>query len=130
MIKKPTLKTAIIVMSVTMVILYAFGCRLVFGSVRHIATDAQAIYGGEPVPALITLVQDEEAPFEKRNSAIWALGQIGDERARPALKGLYTNETQAAPYDSTSYIVQHLVEKAVKQTDRFSAMRWMYRWLN
>jgi hypothetical protein len=114
----------------TIFLLYGIGCRLIYQGVREYSREAQESYSGAPVPALIALISDESAPYEKRNSAIWALGQIGDKRALPALQALNTSEVQTSPYDSTSYIVQYSVEKAIKQLNGISGTRWMYRWLD
>ncbi len=125
--KKPRFSTAISIMVITTLVIYALGCRMIYSSVKKYADEARAIYGGETVPALIALLEDESAPFEKRNSAIWALGQIGDKRALPVLKKYDTDEQQKPPYDSTKYIVQYSVEKAIRQLNEISVTRWMYR---
>lgn len=129
MIKKPKLEVAIIITCITVFVLYGAGARLIFNGVQQYANDAQANYGGDSVGALIALVEDESASFEKRNSAIWALGQLGSDRALPTLRKLDTDEVQKTPYDSTAYIVQYSVEKAIKQINGFSMVRWMYRFL-
>lgn len=129
MLKKPKLETALWIMIITVFVLYGIGARLIFTGVQRSAQEAQEIYGGDHVGALIALVEDESASFEKRNSAIWALGQIGSERALPTLRELDTNEVQQPPYDSTQYILQYSVEKSIKQINTFSITRWMYRFL-
>lgn len=129
MFKKPTIETAIRIMFITVIVLYSIGARMIFTGVQRCAVDAQEIYGGDAVGALIALVEDEQAPFEKRNSAVWALGQLGSKRALPALQKLDTNEIQKPPYDSTASIVQYGVEKAIRQINGFSTTRWMYRFL-
>lgn len=129
MIGLPKPRTAIIIMVLTVLGLYGYGSRLIFSTVRTVALEAQATYSGDPVVALIALVEDETAPFDKRNSAIWALGQIGDKQALPVLQELDTHEVQSAPYDSTAYIVQYSLDKALKQMNGISLTRWMYRWL-
>ena len=126
----PKLRTALFIMVATVLVLYGYGCHLIFSGVQKITREAQANYTGEPVLALVALVEDESAPFENRNSAIWALGQIGDERALPVLEKLDIAEVQHPPYDSTAYIVQYSVEKALKQSNGFTVTRWMYRWLD
>ncbi|QBG48047.1 HEAT repeat domain-containing protein [Verrucomicrobia bacterium S94] len=95
--KKPKLETAIWIMFITMIILYIIGARMIFTGVQRYANEAKAEYGGDHVGALIALVEDESASFEKRNSAIWALGQIGSERALPTLRELDTDEVQLPP---------------------------------
>lgn len=129
MIKKPTLETAIIITIITVLVLYGAGARLIYNGVKQYASEARSVYGGDAVGALIALVEDNDASFEKRNSAIWALGQLGSDRALPVLTRLDTNEIQEPPYDATAYIVQYSVEKAIKQINRLSLTRWMYRGL-
>lgn len=51
---------------------------------------AMGEYAGDCVEALAALLQDEGRGYRVRNDAIWALGQLGDSRALPALAGLYT----------------------------------------
>jgi hypothetical protein len=126
----PKLKTAMIIMAFTILGLYGFGCRMIFNGVQQYVRSAKVAYDGDSVSALIALVEDEHAPFELRNGAIWALGQIGDQRALPALQALNTSEVQKPPYDSRSYIVQYSVDKAIKQINGISVTRWMYRWLD
>lgn len=130
MIAIPKLKTANFILMVTLLVLYGYGSHLIFSGVQKITREAQANYAGDPVISLVALVEDEQALFENRNSAIWALGQIGDKRALPVLEKLDTDEEQHPPYDSTSYIVQYSVEKALKQINGFTVTRWMYRWLD
>ena len=129
MISNRKLEIAIIISCITVFVLYGAGARLIFTGVQQYTHQAQAAYGGDAAGALIALVEDENASFEARNSAIWALGQLGDERALPALTQLDTDEEQSAPYDSTAYIVQYSLDKAIKQIGRFSTVRWMYRFL-
>lgn len=127
--RKPRIETALWIMFITMLVLYGLGAKLVFSGVQRYADEAQETYGGDHVGALIALVEDEDASFEKRNGAIWALGQIGSERALPTLQKLDTDEVQEPPYDSTKYILQYSVEKSIKQINSLSITRWMYRFL-
>ena len=110
----------------TIILSYGIGCRMIYSNVEKFAHEAQAAYGGDPIPALITMAGDESAGYEERNRAVWALGQIGDKRALTVLHSLHTHEIQHPPYDATSYIVQHSVEKAIRQINGFTVTRWMY----
>jgi len=114
----------------TVLVMYGVGCRMIFSGVQRYSRDAQASYGGAPVEALIALARDQQAVFEQRNNAIWALGQIGDPRALPVLKQLETGVIQHPPYDPESYIVQYSVKKAIRQINGFTVTRWMYCWLD
>jgi len=57
-------------------------------------------------------VGDETNSLEERNTAVWALGQIGDKKALEVLKKSYTGE----PCDHTKYLCQHELEKATGLT--------------
>ena len=111
----------------TILVLYGVGCGMIYRGVRHAVRSAQFTYGGDPVSALIAQLEDETASYEDRNNAIWALGQIGDKRALPVLYRLRTGEKQKITYDSTAYIVQYSVKKAIKQINGFTLTKWMYR---
>ena len=65
------------------------------------------------VEALIGVLEDESNPYGMRNSAIWALGQLGDRRALPVLENLYTGDIpEREPWDGT--LSQHELSKAIK----------------
>lgn len=70
-------------------------------------------YGGDCVEALIHIVQDVDMPYSTRNNGIWALGQLGDNRALPILQEMYTgNIPEREPYDDG--ISQYELKKAIK----------------
>jgi hypothetical protein len=54
---------------------------IIGSSVKIKCAIAQKTYGGDCVVALITMLGDTKQDFRSRNSAIWALGQLGDRRA-------------------------------------------------
>ena len=61
-------------------------------SVKEKCRLAQSKYGGDCAQALISYLDDETNSFEKRNDAVWALGQLGDERAMPVLEKYYSGD--------------------------------------
>ena len=67
-------------------------CNLIGFDVSQRCQIAQDRYEGDCVEALISYLDDENNSYQSRNSAIWALGQLGDERALPALKNLFTGD--------------------------------------
>lgn len=108
----------------------AYSLRGIFVDVSDMCEAATSRYGGDNVEALMALIESENSSTREKNAAIWALGQIGDQRALPLLQRVDTDEIQAKPYNSDQYIVQYRVEKAIRQIQsRFSLTRWMYRWL-
>ena len=120
--------TAATVVCIVLGILLAISMYQIFSSVRNVCGSATARYPGDNVEALIALVESQDASFREKNQAIWALGQIGDERALPLLRKLDTDDSQSRPYDADSYIVEYSVEKAIGQIESgFTLTRWMYR---
>ena len=87
---------------------------LVIGDgVRQNCIRAQNIYGGDCVEALTSHLDDENNPYGERNSAIWALGQLGDSRALPVLGKYYTGDIpDREPWNGT--ISQYELKKAIK----------------
>lgn len=68
-----------------------FAASLQIGEdVRKQCDVARQIYGGDCVEGLIETLHDETQSFKTRNSAVWALGQMGDSRALPELQKYYT----------------------------------------
>ena len=62
---------------------------------------AQGRYKGDCVEALIQVVDNNTNSFRDRNYAIWALGQIGDHRAKTILEKYYTGKIPPRePYDA------------------------------
>lgn len=79
------------------------------------------------VEALIATLDDENQGFRKRNHAIWALGQFGDDRALLVLKKYYTgNIPDREPLDEV--ISQYELKKAVDLTSGVTNIAaWMWR---
>lgn len=74
---------------------------------------AQGRYGGDCVEALIAHLEDEGNPYGERNSAIWALGQLGDPRALPVLEKYFTGNIPNRE-SWNGVISQYELKKAIK----------------
>ncbi|MFH1426331.1 MAG: HEAT repeat domain-containing protein [Candidatus Kerfeldbacteria bacterium] len=93
-------------------LLFLSGSLIIGNSVQEQCRDAQERYDGDCVEALIQLLDDEDNSYADRNHVIWALGQLGDERALPMLEKYYTGEIpEREPYDAG--ISQYELKKAV-----------------
>lgn len=83
--------------------------------VKERCQTAQSQYGGECVDALMEQLADTSTEYNK-NDAIWALGQLGDEKALPLLEKYIADQTTS----STEYgiwnkgISQYELRKATK----------------
>ena len=74
---------------------------------------AQGRYEGDCVEALIQVLDNKENSFTERNQAIWALGQMGDKRAKGVLEKYYTGEIpEREPYNEG--LSQYEMQKALK----------------
>ncbi len=80
---------------VIVLVLFVFilGLNFIGYGVKEQCKIAQDRHDGDCVEALMQCVDDEDNGYYSRNSAIWALGQLGDERALPILKKYYTGYT-------------------------------------
>ncbi|MDD4026597.1 MAG: HEAT repeat domain-containing protein [Candidatus Shapirobacteria bacterium] len=77
---------------------------------------------------MISLLEDENRGFRARNSAIWALGQLGNPNSLPTLQKFYTgNIPDREPLDKT--ISQYELKKAINLTSggkNITAIFWRY----
>jgi hypothetical protein len=63
----------------------------VVGSGVRAARDAALeVHAGDSVVALIAFVETPTHTLQRRNRAVWALGQLGDSRALPVLEKHFT----------------------------------------
>lgn len=94
---------------------FVIGVTWIGFDVKTQCTVARSDYSGDCVEALISLVQDEGRGYRNRNTAIWALGQLGDSRAHAPLQSLYTGIIPPhEPLDAG--ISQYELRKAVDLT--------------
>ena len=77
--------------------------------VRSITAEVMRAHEGDRVEALITYVDEPTHSLKERNRAVWALGQLGDQRALPVLEKYRTGQ----PCDHTSTLCQRELAKAV-----------------
>ena len=87
-------------------------------------------YPGDKVEALMMFVDSEEYGYRAdryraNNHAIWALGQLGDKRALPFLKGLLTGE----PCDHETNLCQGEIQEAIHilERDQFNLPKFLWR---
>ncbi|MDD3532359.1 MAG: HEAT repeat domain-containing protein [Candidatus Shapirobacteria bacterium] len=116
-----------------LVLFFVIGASWIGYEVKSQCRNAQRDYGdglsadeADCVDALVSLLKDESRGFRARNSAIWALGQLGDARALPVLKSFYTgNIPDREPLDKM--ISQYELKKAINLTSggiNIAALIW------
>lgn len=88
------------------------GLGLLIGhGVDQAVEHARRAEGEDPVEALTRVALSDGYPLEKRNRAIWALGQLGDPAALPALESLATG----GDCEHTREVCQKEVRKALQR---------------
>ena len=98
-------------------LIYMLIATIIGYSMSGRCTMAQAKYEGNCTEALEQYLDDDKNTYETRNQAIWALGQIGDERSREVLKKYYTDYDEGKKYDIKSELSQYEIYKALGYLD-------------
>lgn len=78
---------------------------------------AQQEFAGDCVEALMKLIEDETVGYGEKNSAIWALGQLGDERALLFLQEYYNSYDSNNQTKRNEALSQYELHKAIKLLD-------------
>ena len=105
-------------------IAYLMACWSIRSSVKEIGAEATQEFRGDRIEALMSYVNSENHSLRQRNRAVWALGQIGDERALPVLEKWYTG----GPCDHDNSLCQRELQRAVKGCKgAFNATAWLPR---
>lgn len=111
------------------ILFFVTTCVWIGFDVKRQCRDATSEYKQEKcVDALILLLNDEGRGYAARNSAIWALGQLGDSKALPVLESYYTgNIPDREPINEV--ISQYELKKAINLASggtNLTAVFWRY----
>ena len=127
---KRILDCAVLLGFITLFIFYGITCWVIFSEVKSICEMAQPQFDGDKVDATIALLQSEKISFVQKNKAVYALGQIGDKKALPALHSQVTGIPCEKPCPKHKYVCQYNLQTAIRGcSGKFSLTRWMYRFL-
>ena len=89
-----------------------YGLRFwVYADVADAGREAQIMFPGDRVDALIARLESDETTVEEKNRAVWALGQMRAARAVPVLEPLATDDSQ--PCDHSRQVCQYELKKAL-----------------
>jgi len=112
---------------VVVIILFSLWVELHLKKMCEMATKK---YPGDKVEALMMSVETKEYGYnahryKANNHIFWALGQLGDKRALPFLKGLLTGE----PCDHETNLCQGEIQKAIHilERDQFNLPKFLWR---
>ncbi|UCC98642.1 MAG: HEAT repeat domain-containing protein [Phycisphaerales bacterium] len=107
-----------------LLVVYFWACFSIRSSVKQISAEATEAYPGDRIEALMKYAGSENHSLRQRNRAVWALGQIGDERALPALRQWYVG----GPCDHDNSLCQRELQTAIKGCEgSFNATAWLPR---
>ena len=99
---------------------------LIIGSyLRSVSRKAQSQFPGKRVEALIALAQCQSCDRRDRNNAVWALGQLDDQRALPVLESCYAgNDGELLDRETLQIALRHLRHLDWNRSEAF-LWRWM-----
>ena len=105
-------------------------CLWIEVHLKDVCTMATQKYPGDKVEALMKFVETEETSYSAdlyraNNHAFWALGQLGDKRALPFLKGLVTSEA----CNHSTNLCQGEIKEAIHklESDQFNLPKYLWR---
>lgn len=123
-IYRPKMLKTLFTIIVVVFFLFIFSMISIRSSVKIACFEAINIFEGDCVEALIQITQSDNHDYEQRNHAIWALGQLADDRALPFLEELLKESTEDGCYSGGICRIE--VEKAIKWCSEGNITSWMY----
>ena len=122
-------KGTLTVLIASAIMIFVF-CLWIEVHLKDVCTMATKKYPGDKVEALMKVVETSETGYSAdlyraNNHAFWALGQLGDKRALPFLKGLETGEK----CEHNTNICQGEIKKAIAmlESDQFNLPKYLWR---
>ncbi len=107
--------------------MFVITCTWIGYDVKNKCQEASKKYGGDCVEGLIKTLNVEKNDFRTRNSAIWALGEMGDSRAVSTLEKYYTGDIPKRE-SLDKAISQYELSKALKLTHGgFNITKFVWR---
>jgi len=93
-----------------LLILFVMVSWSIRSSVKSICAEVTQEHAGDRIEALMAYVNSDDHTLRERNHAVWALGQIGDERALPVLERFNTGQ----PCNHDTSLCQRELGRAIK----------------
>ena len=116
---------AVVTISMAVLGLIVTDGLLIGSHLRLFCRNAQSQFPGNRVDALIALVQCKSCDRRDRNNAVWALGQLDDQRALPVLEFCYTgNHGEPLDRERLQIALRHLRHQDKNRSEAF-LWRWM-----
>ena len=96
--------------------------------VQYHTDQAVRLHPGSEMEALVAVMLDEKLPMRRRNLAVWALGQRGDQQALGVLRDQVTGKK----CDHAVRLCESELAKAIGKLEREPALvppPWRWAWL-
>jgi hypothetical protein len=123
-------KNFLIFLTIFLIVLIAFISYtffVVYRGVKNNCLAAKSEFNQDCVNSLLEVVKSEDKTFRKRNSAIWALGQIADKKVLPFLYELNESLPEGEKCQHDRYLCRYEIQKAIKWCEEGNMTNWMYR---
>ncbi|MFC1687260.1 HEAT repeat domain-containing protein [Patescibacteria group bacterium] len=96
----------------TLVLVFLISVTIIGHGVKDTCQMAKDTYSGTCVSALISYLDDPTNDMRNRNSAVWALGQLGDTASLETLKKFHTGEDEF-PVNLSQELSQLQLKRAI-----------------
>jgi len=96
-----------------LVLVLAGGILSIRSGLQRFSDDAVARFPGERAEALMQVVDCDACSLEDRNHAVWALGQMLEERAIPVLREHFDGQ----PCTHATRLCQYELRKAIRKIE-------------
>lgn len=106
-----------------LIVVFAGASYIIINEVETICFNTQKMFPGDAVESLSSALKSENLSIREKNQVIWALGEIGDKRAVPALRALETGETCDKPCDTNQKICQYGIRKSIRFCEGINVIR-------
>jgi hypothetical protein len=126
---KKIMKYAVPIGFSVLLILFILSLHWISSDVRTICKEMKLNFQGDCVESLISALESGQLSFKEKNRVIWALGEIGDKRALPALEKLFAGEPCPKPCDSSKHICQYGIKKAIRGCEGFNVVSYIWEWI-
>lgn len=108
-------------------LVFTWGMYSIYSSVSKSCLEAKSKYGGDCVEGMIGVLTDSNTSIEEKNHAVWVLGQLADERARPILETMHIDALLPDKEPLNKVISQYEINKAIKWIKEGNITSWMYK---
>jgi HEAT repeat protein len=113
--------------AIAFLLIFFISAKAIGISVKNQCAINQDMYSADCVEVLIKLIEDETIEYEEKNSAIWALGQLGDKRSLSLLQEYCTGYNSESKTKRNEALSQYELHKAIKLSKggfNFTAFVW------